>query len=710
MSASPQSGMNSSVPPREAEALASETPISFGRTVVPAPCFNTESKTDNLLYEYAEHSFVGDAIMLSLKDDKKVPAKNHKFTLKNGLSVTYGQINGLAGDFYGTKEPISDGADARARSSRFQAAFDSLAEPRFRMPGEAESILDVLQAEVNAVNESLQHHTDPSFAYSTLADVSVKLQLLTTLRPLHIPSYAGLARINWDHFGADAHAAYNAGHALALEAAAFGELDKAYTLNAFADHYLEDSFSAGHLRTPRRILHSTLNPFADFCAKHMHDEDCAIGLQVKNRAGDSWTCYGDKRALDEVAADNIHRTVAAVQASANEVYTAYKTGKVIPAEQYAAWEIAPTLDSALGAQSLAPLFRYTDATQKTVEVRTDVKDRHHPQYKTTGWTYWGIDSDVKKSGWWDYPILMSGPAKVVPHTGLATVAIADAGVSRVYYQNPAGDVLEGNQQGGLWASDHHKVCIAARFSPLACVHTDDGDEVRLYYLDEKLKLCEYRFVKGKWYKGSLDTMNVECDRFTSIAAVRYEDGTGQSIRIYCQEKDSLHIQEFVFSSDKWSRGALLPSALSGTGIAALAYHLEGWRLRVYYQSDDLVLREHCLNIGENDDAWFAGNLNVGKAPGRTHIGALCETWRGVRLNVFWMNLASEITRAVQVNNTWHISTVVGPLPRTARFTPAQWAGGKHIRVYYQSDKYTVLEMCNDDGESRWTPGGQIAQE
>ena len=37
-----------SVPPREAEALASETPISFGRTVVPAPCFHTESKTDNL--------------------------------------------------------------------------------------------------------------------------------------------------------------------------------------------------------------------------------------------------------------------------------------------------------------------------------------------------------------------------------------------------------------------------------------------------------------------------------------------------------------------------------------------------------------------------------------------------------------------------------------------------------------------------------------
>ena len=55
---------------------------------------------------------------------------------------------------------------------------------------------------------------------------------------------------------------------------------------------------------------------------------------------------------------------------------------------------------------------------------------------------------------------------------------------------------------------------------------------------------------------------------------------------------------------------MLPLALSGTGIAALAYNLNGWRFRVYYQTDDLVLREHCLNIGENDDAWFAGEFSL----------------------------------------------------------------------------------------------------
>ena len=107
----------------------------------------------------------------------------------------------------------------------------------------------------------------------------------------------------------------------------------------------------------------------------MHDEDCAIGLQVKNRACDSWACYGDKRALDEVAADNLKRCVAAVQASADEIYTAY-VGKTIPSpSNYKAWTIAPTLESALGTQDLAPLFKYKDASQTDVERRKVIENR-----------------------------------------------------------------------------------------------------------------------------------------------------------------------------------------------------------------------------------------------------------------------------------------------------------------------------------------------
>ena len=218
-------------------------------------------------FEYAEHSYIGDAIMLTLANGSRVPARNHRFTLRNGLSVTYGQINGLAGDFYGTTNPISDGRTPQDQSTRFLAAYNKLAEPSSRQPQEARDILAVLQTEVDAVNEALQHHSDPSIAYAKLPGVNTKLETLTIGRPSDFPSYLGLARINWDHFGQDARTTYNAGHLLALQTAVNGDLSRAYSINAFADHFLEDSFSAGHLRTPRRGLHGTVDLFADMCAK-----------------------------------------------------------------------------------------------------------------------------------------------------------------------------------------------------------------------------------------------------------------------------------------------------------------------------------------------------------------------------------------------------------------------------------------------------------
>ena len=68
-----------------------------------------------------------------------------------------------------------------------------------------------------------------------------KLEEITSGRS-DFPGYAGLAQINWDHFGDDARTAYNAGHATAIQRAIDGDLEGAYALNAFADHFLQDSF------------------------------------------------------------------------------------------------------------------------------------------------------------------------------------------------------------------------------------------------------------------------------------------------------------------------------------------------------------------------------------------------------------------------------------------------------------------------------------
>lgn len=211
---------------------------------------------------------MGDAVTLTLSDGSTVTGKDHTFTLENELTVTYGQINGLAGDFYGTYDPISDGSNDIEQATRFVNAYNTLAARYAGQPAEANEILRILKKEVDAVNNSLAHHQDPSLAYNSLPDETWTFQKLTLFRS-GIPSYLGLARINWDHFGADARAAYNAGHSKALEVAIAGDLEKAYAMNAFADHFLEDLFSAGHLRTPRRYLHSSswFVPAPDYCAK-----------------------------------------------------------------------------------------------------------------------------------------------------------------------------------------------------------------------------------------------------------------------------------------------------------------------------------------------------------------------------------------------------------------------------------------------------------
>lgn len=149
------------------------------------------------------------------------------------------------------------------------AAYGTLVNVSPRQPKEANKILAVLQAEVDAVNKALANHEDPSKAYSTLPTVTLKLQKITLGRPDHIPSYLGLAKINLDHFGECARTAYNTGHATAIQKAINGDLEGAYTLNAFADHFLQDSFSAGHLRTPRKDLHKSgkYDFWADLCAK-----------------------------------------------------------------------------------------------------------------------------------------------------------------------------------------------------------------------------------------------------------------------------------------------------------------------------------------------------------------------------------------------------------------------------------------------------------
>lgn len=203
----------------------------------------------------------------------------------------------------------------------------------------------------------------------------------------------------------------------------------------------------------------------------MHDEDCAIGISVQNPSGESWFAYGDKRALDVEDEDNKQRCLRAVQASADEIFTAWKT-KVKPSKsQYKAWTHAPTLSSARGHQVLAPLFKPGD------QRRVTIKDRRTWSF-TTNWWYATTASLCQISGWWKYPITIDGPSKILANSAVAAIA-PSAWHCRVYFQNEKGEVCEVTHSDGHWEQDRSVLFTAKIGTPLAAVSWREGKEVSI---------------------------------------------------------------------------------------------------------------------------------------------------------------------------------------------------------------------------------------
>ncbi|WJK10795.1 phospholipase [Pseudomonas fluorescens] len=325
-----------------------------------------------LRFEGAEHTAIGDNTRLRFVENAEpVLAQNVPLHLPNGLALTYGQVLALGGDFYGVVErPINEGSTPADRLQRFTAAFDTLAAlPASK--AEAIQILSIMQKEIDAVNQAIKEGKQPHEAYDALGDtlseewnkITGGGSFVSALIPLG--RYLKLAANNADHFGEWARLAYIAGHTAALQTAAAAhasqdelQLERAYAMNAFADHYLTDLFSSGHLRVPRKAMAAAVTPsdLGSLITRFMHDEDSKFGLKVRNGHGEQWRAFGDKRYFDATDADNRHQVNQAVQDSADEVYAAYSSGSVPTTSN--ALQRLPDLTAVLDpANNFSPLFR-----------------------------------------------------------------------------------------------------------------------------------------------------------------------------------------------------------------------------------------------------------------------------------------------------------------------------------------------------------------
>ncbi len=157
-------------------------------------------------------------------------------------------------------------------------------------------------------------------------------------------SYWLLALENSAHFNPTSTHSWGAyhqqavAHALAAAAGpglvAVEQLQLALFENAFADHYLHDSFPAGHMGFNRPASSAA-------AAKTFHDTWNRRGRAVADRAGDRWVTFGDGKLDDPANADGRAHVMRAAALSVRSVLTAFVLGAAAPDDDLAVWQMFP---------------------------------------------------------------------------------------------------------------------------------------------------------------------------------------------------------------------------------------------------------------------------------------------------------------------------------------------------------------------------------
>lgn len=337
-----------------------------------------------------EHQKVGDSIMLHFANGEK-NSTGDTLELPNGLSLSVGQIIALAGDFYGVPgTPVTLGYQPQVQNTtaeqealfkqQFLAAYQTLAyAPEAQEEFNKTKVL--IEKERATIGRYLQQGLTAKAAYdelgNSLSEAWDKIYGGSSWLGGKIPipglmgRYLKLAEDNQDHFAPYSYKAYQVGHGLAIEKALEASradtaeqrdrlLVEAYAMDAFAGHFLTDSFAAGHMRVPRiKLPEVTFLPvIGSLLTKYMHDEDNENGLWVTNGFGDKWQAFGDGSLFDSVNDANTDKVIAAVQVSLDEVYQAFVSGEAVESTMAAYF---PRVDDQ--AANSTPMFQYDKVRQ-----------------------------------------------------------------------------------------------------------------------------------------------------------------------------------------------------------------------------------------------------------------------------------------------------------------------------------------------------------
>ncbi|PYF71606.1 hypothetical protein [Pedobacter nutrimenti] len=292
-------------------------------------------------FVYGEHKRIGDLAFFRAIDKLKsegsskllldylhqvirLDKDNYSFPALSGgtYPVTYGMLNGLSGDHQENPIVLEEQLkDPQSKLQKIIALHQSYLDKGMKAAPDAELVgLDLHYALAAAVN--LSHF----YAYGKTFQEQLHDFDLSQLKKARDRAYLSdlvkkLSRSN-------AIRMYVSMHLLAIDLAeqsakmTVGQnkegvalLQSALFLNGFADHFLEDAFSAGHLVVNRTMLESFTNN------KALHDFYSEHGTVVMNRKAEIWRAYGDGKFEEQTTAGQ--RIILAVEASLEDLFVAF---------------------------------------------------------------------------------------------------------------------------------------------------------------------------------------------------------------------------------------------------------------------------------------------------------------------------------------------------------------------------------------------------
>lgn len=351
-------------------------------------------------FALSEHWAIGQQVALRFKVDQ-APEAALPLHLKNGLTLTFGDIISL-GDLYGVLgKPISHGLDQQEKQARFKDAFKTFAKS-FAAVGEVRELTSVIKMEIREIEAGIERGETAEDIYKRVGnEIGRQVNCITgggcTSHGwwLYPGRYLLLALENYDHFSPNNISVYKNGHQVALQQALKAkktgkrsDLELAYAMEAFAAHYLSDHFAAGHLRTPRGDLKNKVTPavLGSLLSNYMHNEENKYGLHVHNALGDQWIIYGDFSYFNPLNQLNRQMLLKTLQQSADELFDAYNSGAM--PEQSHVLEMLPDVTPLTDENNLdiTPMF-FWDDVNKQLYRRTDLSNPYDKKM-TSGWWGW----------------------------------------------------------------------------------------------------------------------------------------------------------------------------------------------------------------------------------------------------------------------------------------------------------------------------------